>query len=118
VYLRGLLLDSDLKSAGAMAARLPDGNEQSLQQFVSQSPWAWEPLWQRMAERVERTFLQPAARLLDDTGFPKKGEHSVGVARRYSGTFGKTANCQIAVRLHRRDTQGSSPLGFRLYLII
>jgi SRSO17 transposase len=51
-------------------------------------------------------------------GFPKKGEHSVGVARRYSGTLGKTANCQIAVRLHRRDTRGSSPLGFRLYLII
>ena len=65
--------------------------EQSLQQFVSQSPWAWEPLWQRMAERVERTFPQPAARLLDDTGFPKKGEHSVGVARRYSGTLGKHA---------------------------
>jgi SRSO17 transposase len=116
VYLRGLLLDGERKSAGAMAARLPDGNEQSLQQFLSQSPWAWEPLWREMARRVERTFPQPVAWIVDDTGFPKKGEHSVGVARQYSGTLGKTANCQIAVSLHRTEARGSSPLGFRLYL--
>jgi SRSO17 transposase len=116
IYVRGLLLNGQRKSVGAMAERLPDGNEQSLQQFVSQSPWAWEPLWQRMAERVERAFPNPVAWIIDDTGFPKKGEHSVGVARQYSGTLGKTANCQIAVSLHRSDTRGSSPLGFRLYL--
>src|SRR5947209_2249691 len=116
VYLRGLLLDGERKSVGAMAERLPDGNEQSLQQFVSQSPWAWEPLWQRRAERIERAFPNPAAWIIDDTGFPKKGEHSVGVARPYSGTLGKTANCQIAVSRHRTDRRGSSPLGFRLYL--
>jgi SRSO17 transposase len=116
VYLRGLLLDGERKSAGAMAARLPDGNEQSLQQFLSQSPWEWQPLWQRMAERIERAYPAPRAWIIDDTGFPKKGEHSVGVARQYSGTLGKTANCQIAVSLHRTDTRGSSPLGFRLYL--
>src|SRR3954451_12493056 len=116
VYLRGLLLDGERKSVGAMAERLPDGNEQSLQQFVSQSPWAWEPFWQRMAERVERAFPQPVAWIIDDTGFPKKGEHSVGGARQYSGTLGKTANCQIAVSLHRTDARGSSPLGFCLYL--
>jgi SRSO17 transposase len=111
-----LLLNGERKSVGAMAERLPDGNEQNLQQFVSQSPWAWEPLWQRTAERVERAFPNPVAWILDDTGFPKKGEHSVGVARQYSGTLGKTANCQVAVSLHRTDARGSSPLGFRLYL--
>jgi SRSO17 transposase len=116
VYLRGLLLEGERKSVGAMVERLPDGNEQNLQQFVSQSPWAWEPLWQRMAERIDRAFPNPAAWIIDDTGFPKKGEHSVGVARQYSGTLGKTANCQIAVSLHRTDRRGSSPLGFRLYL--
>jgi SRSO17 transposase len=99
-----------------MATRLPDGNEQSLQQFLSQSPWEWKPLWQHMAERLERTFPNSVAWIIDDTGFPKKGEHSVGVARQYSGTLGKTANCQIAVSLHRTDPRGSSPLGFRLYL--
>jgi SRSO17 transposase len=116
VYLRGLLLDGERKSAGAMAARLPDGNEQSLQQFLNQSPWDWLPLWRQMAARLERTFSPAVAWIVDDTGFPKKGEHSVGVARQYSGTLGKTANCQIAVSLHRTDARGSSPLGFCLYL--
>jgi SRSO17 transposase len=116
VYLRGLLLDGERKSAGAMAARLPDGNEQSLQQFLNQSPWDWQPLWRQMAKQVERTFPSALAWIVDDTGFPKKGEHSVGVARQYSGTLGKTGNCQIAVSLHRADARGSSPLGFRLYL--
>jgi SRSO17 transposase len=116
VYLRGLLLEGERKSAGAMAARLPDGNEQSLQQFLNQSPWDWLPLWRQMATRVERSFAPAVAWIIDDTGFPKKGEHSVGVARQYSGTLGKTANCQIAVSLHRTDRRGSSPLGFRLYL--
>jgi len=116
VYVRGLLLDGERKSAGAMATRLPDGNEQSLQQFLNQSPWDWLPLWQQMAARVERRFPSALAWIIDDTGFPKKGEHSVGVARQYSGTLGKIANCQIAVSLHRTDTRGSSPLGFRLYL--
>jgi SRSO17 transposase len=116
VYLRGLLLEGERKSAGAMAARLPDGNEQSLQQFLNQSPWDWLPLWRQMATRVERSFAPAVAWIIDDTGFPKKGEHSVGVARQYSGTLGKTANCQMAVSRHRTDRRGSSPLGFRLYL--
>ena len=116
VYLRGLLLDGERRSAGAMAARLPDGNEQSLQQFLSQSPWDWLPLWRQRAARVERSLAPVVAGSIEDTGFPKKGEHSVGVARQYSGTLGKTGNCQIAVSLHRTDARGSSPLGFRLYL--
>jgi SRSO17 transposase len=116
VYVRGLLLDGERKSAGAIATRLPDANEQNLQQFLSQSPWAWEPVWQAMAERSERAFPAPEAWVIDDTSFPKKGEHSVGVQRQYCGALGKKANCQVAVSLHRTDPQGSSPLGFRLYL--
>lgn len=116
VYVRGLLLDGERKSVGAMAARLPDGNQQNLQQFLNQSPWAWEPVWQSQAQRVERAFSPPIAWVVDDTGFPKKGEHSVGVQRQYSGTLGKKGNCQVATSLHRTDSRGSSPLGFRLYL--
>jgi SRSO17 transposase len=115
VYVRGLLLDGERKSVGAMAERLPEGNEQNLQQFVSQSPWIWEPVWQRLAQQAEQAF-PPRAWIVDDTGFPKKGEHSVGVARPYSGTLGKTANCQVAVSLHAASTTGSSPLSFHLYL--
>jgi SRSO17 transposase len=116
VYLRGLLLDGERKSAGAIAERLPDGNEQNLQQFLSQSPWEWQPVWQAMAQRIESAFPMPEAWVIDDTSFPKKGEHSVGVQRQYCGALGKKANCQVAVSLHRTDPSGSSPLGFRLYL--
>jgi SRSO17 transposase len=116
VYVRGLLLDGERKSAGALATRIPEANEQNLQQFLSQSPWAWEPVWQAMAERIESRFPAPEAWVIDDTSFPKKGEHSVGVQRQYCGALGKKANCQVAVSLHRTDPQGSRPLGFRLYL--
>jgi SRSO17 transposase len=116
VYVRGLLLDGERKSVGAMATRLPEANEQNLQQFLSQSPWAWEPVWQAMAARIETSFPVPEAWVIDDTSFPKKGEHSVGVQRQYCGALGKKANCQVAVSLHRTDRSGSSPLGFRLYL--
>ncbi len=61
--------------------------------------------------------LEPdPAWVIDDTGFPKQGTHSVGVERQYSGTLGKTGNCQIAVSVHHVGEQGSVPLGWRLYL--
>jgi SRSO17 transposase len=54
--------------------------------------------------------------VIDDTGFPKQGEHSVGVARQYSGTLGKTANCQVAVSMHEVCSEGAAVLNWRLYL--
>ena len=54
--------------------------------------------------------------VVDDTGFPKKGRHSVGVARQYSGTLGRTDNCQIATSLHLAGERGSGCIGMRLYL--
>jgi SRSO17 transposase len=116
VYVRGLLLDGERKSVGAIATRMPEAKEQNVQQFLSQSPWRWEPVWQTMAERIESAFPAPEAWVVDDTSFPKKGEHSVGVQRQYCGALDKKANCQVAVSLHRTDRSGSSPLGFRLYL--
>jgi SRSO17 transposase len=89
VYVRGLLLDGERKSVGAMATRLPEANEQNLQQFLSQSPWVWEPVWQALAERIESSFPSPQAWVVDDTSFPKKGEHSVGVQRQYCGALGE-----------------------------
>jgi SRSO17 transposase len=116
VYVRGLLLDGERKSVGPMAARLPDGNEQAMQQFVGQSPWDWRPVWERLAQRMVRELEPDAVWVIDDTGFPKQGEHSVAVARQYSGTLGKTANCQVAVSLHEVCTEGAAVLNWRLYL--
>ena len=80
VYVRGLLSDGERKSVGAMALRLPEGNEQSLQQFLSQSPWVWEPVWQHLAQKLSRAFPS-SAWVIDDTSFPKQGQHSVAVQR-------------------------------------
>ncbi len=116
VYVRGLLATSERKTAARMAARLPDGDEQALQQLVGQSPWAWDPLRQRLAQRMVRELQPVAAWVLDDTGFPKKGTHSVGVARQYTGTLGKVGNCQVAVSLHYATDEAAIPLTFQLYL--
>ena len=88
VYMRGLLLDGERKSVGAMVPRLPEGNEQALQQFVSQSPWPWEPVWERLAAEARRQKGE-AFWIVDDTSFPKQGTHSVGVARQYCGRAGQ-----------------------------
>jgi SRSO17 transposase len=116
VYVRGLLLDGERKSIEPMSQRLADGNEQALQQFVGQSPWDWNRVWQELAVRMTRELEADPAWVIDDTGFPKQGTHSVGVARQYSGTLGKTANCQVAVSLHHVGEQGNTILGWRLYL--
>jgi len=116
VYVRGVLLDGERKSVGAMAGRMLEGNEQAMQQFVSQSTWSFAPVRQRLAQRLEPLLPANGAWVLDDTGFPKKGRHSVAVARQYSGTLGKVGNCQIAVSIHLATPAGGLPLDFQLYL--
>src|ERR1700689_49875 len=116
VYIRGLLLDGERKSVEPMALRLPDGNVQAMQQFVGQSPWEWGPVWERLGRRMVKELEPDAVWVIDDTGFPKQGSHSPGVERQYSGTLGKTANCQVAVSLHEVCTEGAAVLSWRLYL--
>ena len=116
VYVRGLLLDGERKSIEPLAARLPEGNVQALQQLIGQSPWPWVPVWQRLAQRMTAELTPDPVWIIDDTGFPKQGRHSVGVARQYSGTLGKTANCQVAVSLHQVGAEESALLNWRLYL--
>jgi SRSO17 transposase len=99
-----------------MAARLPDGNVQALQQFVGQSPWDHHPVRKKLAERMIAEMVPTVAWIVDDTGFPKQGKHSVGVARQYSGTLGKTGNCQIAVSLHLATADECMPVNFEIYL--
>ena len=116
VYVRGLLLDGERKSIEPLAQRTPGGDVQALQQFVGQSPWEFRPIRSRLAQRMERELCPAPAWVIDDTGFPKQGTHSVGVARQYSGTLGRTANCQVAVSLHLTTDEASVPLDFELYL--
>src|ERR1700678_1320398 len=116
VYIRGLLLNGERKSIEPLADRSDEGNVQALQQFVGQSPWDWMPLWECLSKRMTAELEPDPVWVIDDTGFPKQGKHSVGVARQYSGTLGKTANCQVAVSLHQAGAEESTILGWRLYL--
>jgi SRSO17 transposase len=115
-YVRGLLMDGERKSIEPMADRLPDGDVQSLQQFVNQSPWSPKAVQSSLARKVEREFVPEAYWLIDEVSFPKQGKHSVGVARQYCGALGKTANCQVAVTLDLGTEESSTPLDWALYL--
>jgi len=116
VYLRGLLLEGRRKSCQPMAERLPDGDEQCLQQFLNQSPWAWQPVREAVAKKMTATLGEGGCWIVDDTGFPKQGRHSVGVARQYSGTLGKRGNCQVAVSISYATQKAAMPLEWALYL--
>jgi len=116
VYLRGLLLEGRRKSCQPMAQRLPDGDEQALQQFINQSPWEWELVREAIAKKMTTALGEGGAWIVDDTGFPKQGKHSVGVARQYSGTLGKRGNCQVGVSLSYGAPKGAMPLEWALYL--
>jgi SRSO17 transposase len=115
-YIRGLLMDGERKSIEPLASRLPDGDVQALQQFVNQSPWPSEEVRASLARKVEGEFVPEAYWLIDEVSFPKQGQHSVGVARQYCGTLGKTANCQVAVTLDLGTEEWSTPLDWALYL--
>jgi SRSO17 transposase len=114
-YLRGLMLDGRRKSIEPMAQRLGEAHYQALHHFVAVSPWDWRPVRRRLAEMMTAA-LEPTAWVVDDTGFPKDGTHSVGVQRQYSGTLGKTANCQLGVSVNAVTEQASCPLDWRLFL--
>src|SRR3954462_7299257 len=113
-YLRGLLLDGRRKSMQPMAERL-GVDHQGLQQFVSSSTWAVEPVRARLARRAV-ALIAPDAWVVDDTGFPKDGTASPGVARQYCGSLGKVGNCQIGVSVDAVTDAASCPLNWRLFL--
>jgi len=120
-YITGLLLEGERKSISPMAERLAEtgdaeGLRQRMQQAVVIATWAEGELFRRIAKRLDEQLPGLEAFVIDDTGFPKKGNHSVGVARQYSGTLGRTDNCQVATSLHLAGEQGSGCIGMRLYL--
>jgi len=113
-YLLGLLSDSPRKSMSAMLARVSDpGSYQAFQHFLTHAPWDAERLWRRVRAQIP---ARTGVLILDGTGFPKQGTHSVGVARQYSGTLGKIANCQVAVTAALWTGTQAWFLGATLYL--
>jgi len=117
LYARGLMEAGARKSLEPVVTRLGGSGAEyeSLQHFLADSPWDPAVVDRAVAERV-CAVIEPQAWVLDDTGVVKDGKHSPGVKRQYSGTLGKTGNCQVTVSLHAVGERGTVPLGFRLYL--
>ena len=114
-YIAGLLIPGQRKSIQPMAERL-GVNLQTLQQFVTDSPWSEEPLWSAIRGQVIPHLEPLEAWVVDETGWVKQGTHSVGVARQYCGAVGKQANCQVSVEVVVSDGWVAAPVGGRLYL--
>ncbi len=122
-YCIGLLLPGERKSVEPMAALLaPDDvgrMHQSLHHLVAEAPWNDEQMLAQVRQQVLPTMQKHGpvvAWIVDDTGFPKRGKHSVGVARQYCGQIGKQDNCQVAVSLSVSTWDSSLPIAWRLYL--
>jgi SRSO17 transposase len=122
-YTTGLLLPGERKSIEPMAARLAPTNvrrmHQSLHHVVADAPWDDDDLLRHVRQRVLAAMTRKSdvvAWVVDDTGFPKKGRHSVGVTRQYCGQLGKQDNCRVAVSLSVSTWTASLPIAWRLYL--
>jgi SRSO17 transposase len=122
-YCKGLLLPGERKSIEPMAARLTarrvERMRQCLHHLVAKAPWSDATLLEEVRHQVLPAMQKQGtvvAWIVDDTGFPKKGQHSVGVARQYCGQVGKQENCRVAVSLSVATWSASLPIAYRLYL--
>jgi len=119
-YSRELMLPIERKSCGTLAANTDplhvSSKHQSLHHLVAMSEWSDTAVLKRVRDWVMARLGHKSKFywIVDDTGFPKKGEHSVGVARQYCGQLGKQDNCQVAVSLSLATEQGSVPIDWRL----
>jgi len=121
-YCTGLMLPLARKSVEPMAARVDplhaSARHQALHHFVAKAEWSDAELLRRVCQWVvpHMDFSRGGWWIIDDTGFPKKGVHSVGVARQYCGMLDKQDNCQVAVSVSLACEQGSIPVAWQLYL--
>lgn len=122
-YCTGMLLPLERKSVEPMAAATApaqvSAKHQSLLHFVGKAPWSDEAVMAKVRDLVLPALERSGpirAWIIDDTGFPKKGKHSVGVGRQYCGQLGKQDNCQVAVTLSIANDAASLPIAHRLYL--
>jgi SRSO17 transposase len=115
LYVEGLLMPGQRKSIGPMAERL-GVDSQKLQQFITDSPWEESAIWKAIRPLAADCLEPLEAWIVDETGWLKQGEHSVGVAHQYCGAAGKSANCQVNVQVAITDGLVAVPVGAQLYL--
>src|SRR5207245_1582049 len=122
-YVTGLCLPGERKSVEPMAARVDPrhvrARHQSMHHFIAHAAWDDRAVLGVARETVLAALARHgpvAAWVVDDTGMPKKGRHSVGVARQYCGVLGKEENCQVAVSVSVAHERASVPVAYRLYL--
>jgi SRSO17 transposase len=115
LYVQGLLMPGQRKSIEPIAQRL-GVDSQKLQQFLSDSPWQEQRVWQALRREVIPAMEPLQAWVVDETGWLKQGTHSVGVSHQYCGAVGKQAPCQVAVELVVSNGEIAVPVGGRLYL--
>ncbi|MBO2448772.1 IS701 family transposase [Actinomadura barringtoniae] len=116
VYVRGLTDVRGRKSVRRISEHvLGERADQNLQQFVNQSPWEWGPVRSRLAQHVS-AMLRPRLWVAKEVIFPKNGASSVGVAKQYVDTWGRTLNCQVGLALFVAGDLGSCPVNWKLQL--
>jgi SRSO17 transposase len=116
-YMTGLLTELPHKNGDTIAQAVPGTSAQRWQEFLTNMQWDEEDLnRQRVTRMIAEATMGDGVLVVDDTGFPKQGTASVGVARQYSGTLGKVGNCQVAVTCCDADPQAAWPVAVRLYL--
>jgi SRSO17 transposase len=116
-FVQGLLLGGDRRSVENIAEAIDGCVVRSLQKFIAQSPWSDDDLLEELQRHVTEVVGDPDATLnVDETGFPKKGDKSVGVKRQYAGCLGRTDNCQIGVCVNYRSAAGHTLIDRRLFL--
>jgi SRSO17 transposase len=115
LYVQGLLMPGERKSIEPMAERLRT-DSQKLQQFLADSPWDEQDVWRAIRREVIPVLEPLAAWIIDETGWLKQGNKSVGVAHQYCGAVGKQANCQVSVEVVVSDGEIAAPVAGRLYL--
>jgi SRSO17 transposase len=116
-YLQGLISPIERKAIQPMAMALEGGNIQAMQQFIGQGQWQDEKLLQKHWQLVDETLGEDdGVYIVDESGFPKKGEHSVGVARQWCGVLGKVENCQVGVFGAYASRQGYTLVDHHLFL--
>lgn len=116
-YTTGLMANLPHKTASAMGRSLPNTNGQRLQELLTRTHWEAKDMDRLRIQHMNKTSrVGKGALLFDDTGFPKKGQSSVGVGRQYSGTLGRVDNCQILVTSHYVDRAFDWPVNAQLYL--